>query len=727
MRLLLLCCLVCLPFLAAQAEEAPPVESVPAPIVAPLAPATPSPRPAWIDQALEGGQGPLIAPPPAPAGPHPVVQPEHPAAPDTIKAGQPEAGPPSQARKADNLKPTARGKKPAAAQKSAQTAPPLLVAPVDQTMPPPKVGSWRDLFPAAPPAAPSVTVIPPLRPGVQPTTAKITEPTQEEAEPQVKIESVLTKKLKKEQAQPEGPPSDTQEMLVGLVELQKNLRLQITAITKRLKASTSEAEKTALQEMLTQLDQQLSESTADFERIATGVEPAVFTEQKQETFSWKDELTTLLQPSIKELKQLTARARQKTELKDAIADLGKQAATAKQAVGHLNTQIDAAKDARIKSYLRELLPAWQNMEKRIQGKLELAQRELAKLEANNANVAESASLYMKDFFRERGLYLLLAFVAFGVVLLLFRLLHRLLFAILPGARKEQRPFYVRVLHISLRMLSVVAAFASFIFILYTAEDWLLLSLAIIILIGIAWAVRQTLPKLWQQARLVLNLGSAREGERVIYNGLPWRVESLNVFCKLSNPALGMQLQIPVESMVGLISRPYAPEEPWFPCRKDDWVAIDGKPFAKVVSLSPEQVEVVELGGRRIVYQTSDFLAAKPANLSRNFSLRVVFGLSYDLQAEITTTVPERLKAFLERKLAEHGYTEHCLNLAVDFLQAGPSSLDLAVLADFKGEAAPAYRRIERALNRWCVECCNEQGWEIPYPQLTVHRSAGEKP
>ena len=47
--------------------------------------------------------------------------------------------------------------------------------------------------------------------------------------------------------------------------------------------------------------------------------------------------------------------------------------------------------------------------------------------------------------------------------------------------------------------------------------------------------------------------------------------------------------------------------------------------------------------------------------------------------------------------------------------------DVVVLATFKGEMVPQYPRLERALNKWCVDCCNENGWEIPFPQLTVHR------
>lgn len=733
MRLLCLCVFLVTAALTVHAEEevtsidgGSPFTSAVAPAEQPepIAPATIDPPP--VDQQPVDQQ---IAPDPSAPTDNATATPQPPAPKPEATVQSGGAAQPSQpVKKTESTKSGQRGRKSTTANKETTPAkaPPLLTALTDMSMPQPQVSTWRDLFPAVRTAPVVEATFPPLRPGIRASRPQQPEPHQEEAEPQIKIESVLTKKLKKDQAQAEETPSDTQGMLVALVDLQKNLRQQITATNKKLKASTSEAEKTALQETLAELDKQLSDSTADFERIATGVEPAVFTEQKQESFSWKDELTTLLQPSIKELKQLTARARQKTELKESIADFGKQAATARLAVEHLNAQIEEAKDPKIKTHLRELLPAWQNMEKRIQGKLDIAQRELVKLEEKNGKVAESASLYLKDFFRERGLYLLIAFVSFGVVLLLFRLLHRLLFKILPGALREQRPFYVRVLHIALRVLSVVAAFASLVFVLYTAEDWLLLSVAIIILIGVAWGVRQTLPKLWQQARLVLNMGSVREGERVIYNGVAWKVESLNVFCKLSNPALGMQLRIPVEDMVGLLSRPFAPEEPWFPCKKDDWVAIDGKPFAKVVSLSPEQVEVVEIGGRRIVYPTGDFLAASPANLSRNFSMRVVFGLSYDLQAEIGTTVLERMKAFLEKKLKEQTFADQCLNLSVDFLQAGPSSLDLAVLADFKGEAAPSYRRIERALNRWCVECCNEQGWEIPFPQMTVHRPAGER-
>ena len=592
--------------------------------------------------------------------------------------------------------------------------PPLLAAAVDETeINRQQASLYLRMFPSLKTLR-QVTATPPLLAGIR--QRHIAAPANE-PEPQITFESVLAKRLALEGEEKKG---DVHDMLTSLVELQKDIKLQIAATSKKLKNSVSEAEKQTLQEELTKLDRQLSETVADFERIATGVAPEVFSDQHKITFNWKDELTTLLEPSIKELKQLTARARQKSDLRETISDYSKQLATARRAVEHLNRLIDESKDAKIKAYLGELLPAWQNMEKRIGSKLDLARGELAKLEAKEVSFLETTSHSIREFFRNRGLYLLVVFLTFVALLLIFRLLARLLWLILPGARKEQRPIHVRVLDLFFKIFSIVAAVFGLVFVLYTAEDWFLLSATIILFIGLAWTVRQTLPKMWQQVRLILNMGSIREGERLIYQGVPWKVEALNVFCKLSNPTLGMHLRIPIEDMIGLISRPYHHDEPWFPCKKGDWVAIDGKPFAKVISLSHEQVEVVELGGRRTIYQTGVFLSKSPANLSRNFNLRVVFGLSYALQADITTTVLATLKAYIEKKLEEHGYAEDCLSLSVDFLQAGPSSLDVVVLTDFKGEQAPAYRRIERAITKWCVECCTANNWEIPFPQMTVH-------
>ncbi|MBM9613911.1 hypothetical protein JWJ90_06360 [Desulfobulbus rhabdoformis] len=548
-------------------------------------------------------------------------------------------------------------------------------------------------------------------------TENAVEDIQPEATEPIQIESVLTKG----DSQKSGQKADeTLQMLSSLVELQKNLKMQIATINARIEKSSSVSEQETLKEELKNLDKQLNETGIDFERLATGVDSSAFSNKTEAKFSWKEEVATLLEPSIKELKALTAKARQKSDLKDTINTYQEQAKTAKAAIAHLSGLIEEAKTPEIKNYLSELLPAWENMDKRVNGKLDLAQKELNKLEANDVSFIQSSSDSVRNFFRERGLYLLLAFGAFIVIFIAFRLFARFILTVLPGARKEQRPVHVRFTELFLQAFSIIFAISGFILVLYMAEDWFLLSATIIFALGLIWAVRQTLPKMWQQVRLMLNMGSVREGERIIYQSVPWRVESINLFCKLSNPTLKVQLRLPIETLIGQISRPYEEHEPWFPCEEGDWVAIEGKNNAKVVSLTHEMVEVVELGGRKIVYSTAEFMGLSPANLSTNFFVRVVFGLSYDLQKEITSTVLEKLNAYMQQKFEEAGFAQNCLSLSVDFLQAGASSLDVVIFANMKGDQAPIIGRIERSISRWCVECSNQNNWEIPFPQLSVH-------
>ncbi len=116
-------------------------------------------------------------------------------------------------------------------------------------------------------------------------------------------------------------PEETLVMLSSLTELQANLKKQLAITREKIKTSTSDAEKARLDIELQRLDRQLSDSSNDFERIATGVETGLFVENKSEPFSWKDELTTLIEPAIKEIKRLTVRAREKTKLKDTISEL----------------------------------------------------------------------------------------------------------------------------------------------------------------------------------------------------------------------------------------------------------------------------------------------------------------------------------------------------------------------------------------------------------------------
>jgi small-conductance mechanosensitive channel len=319
--------------------------------------------------------------------------------------------------------------------------------------------------------------------------------------------------------------------------------------------------------------------------------------------------------------------------------------------------------------------------------------------------------------------LFVALIACIGIVLLLRVAYLFLIKHIPGYHAVYRPFHLRAIDLLYRVVSVLAALFAVILVFYLFEDWVLLSLAIVFLLGLAWAVKNTLPRFVDQSRLILNIGAVREGERLVYEGVPWLVKKINFFSVLENPDLGLTLRLPIEALMDLTSRPFHRHEPWFPCRKNDWVILSDGTRGCVTSLSHEMVEMVLRGGAKKVYQTSDFLGMSPLNLSVNFRLKIAFGISYNLQSLATGRVLEILDAHIRERLAAEDYEKNLLNLRVEFAQAGTSSLDLVVIADFDGSMAPLYNRISRAIQRWCTDACTANDWEIPFPQLTVHKPA----
>jgi small-conductance mechanosensitive channel len=327
---------------------------------------------------------------------------------------------------------------------------------------------------------------------------------------------------------------------------------------------------------------------------------------------------------------------------------------------------------------------------------------------------------LQIFFRSRGRNILLAALAFACTWLLFHRLHGWVQRV-SLLRRKRRTFSARLFNVVYTFLTVFGATVSFLLVLYLFEDWVLLTLALLILFGIAWSSKHTLPDYVKEAVLLLNLGSVREGDRVIYNGVPWLVRSLGFDTHLANSELmGGNLHLPLRDFLDLRSRPFEPDEPWFPTRMGDWVLLDNDTLGKVILQTPEVVRVVLLGGSRRTFSLQDFLTQSLTVLSTGFRLAVQFGLDYQHQARITHEIPATLESSLREALAREGYAKDIVNLKVEFAEAGASSLNLCVLADFAGTAASSYHVLRHAIQCICVDACNVYGWVIPFPQVTLH-------
>jgi small-conductance mechanosensitive channel len=156
--------------------------------------------------------------------------------------------------------------------------------------------------------------------------------------------------------------------------------------------------------------------------------------------------------------------------------------------------------------------------------------------------------------------------------------------------------------------------------------------------------------------------------------------------------------------------------------RGDWVLLSDGMRGKVTGISQEMVELIERGGAHRTYPTAGFLGLSPRNLTTNFRVKETIGITYSLQKESVTTIPDILKAHVEKRIDDEGYADKLLNLRVEFECANTSSLDIVVIADFDGSVADLYNRLRRAIQRWCVEACTENGWEIPFTQLTLHQA-----
>jgi len=459
----------------------------------------------------------------------------------------------------------------------------------------------------------------------------------------------------------------------------------------------------------------------NLETIATGVDLDRFAGRPEGGFDWQKELQDLLGPIIKEIRDITAHPREIENLRSDIAYLRERIPVIQKGIGNIQVLLDEIRDQDVRDHLGHLREDWIAKEQNLSNQLAVAQYQLSERMKEHTSFLKSVQNLLKSFFKRRGRNLLVSLLAFAFIWLLFHYVYNLLCRLICMKKSRLQSLYARIIALMYHIFSFLAATAALLLVLYIAGDWVLLGLALIFLFGLAFAARQALPRFWEQMKLLLNLGPVKENERLVYNGIPWRVQSLNFLTPLVNPLLkGGMIRLPLREFTGLHSRPYHPDEPWFPCKENDWVILADGTHGRVINQTPEMVEILILGGSHKVYSIMEFLRQNPTNISANFRLNVTFGIDYRHQAISTRTVPDLLKKTIKEGLAREGYGTTLIDLNVEFKEAGHSSLDLQILADFSGEVAQDYMLLERSIKRICVEASQTYGWTIPFTQLTLH-------
>ncbi|MEZ5582728.1 MAG: hypothetical protein R3F37_08160 [Candidatus Competibacteraceae bacterium] len=467
----------------------------------------------------------------------------------------------------------------------------------------------------------------------------------------------------------------------------------------------------------------IEQLNTSFERIAVGgIDLSIFSEQPEEKFNWQEELIEITRPILNSLRELTDKPRKVEELRSQINRQEDQLEVIDKALNSIASLQKQSLPPRIDEKLKQLAANWQQRRNDTEQALEIAGYQLASLQGDDVSSLEAVQLALKDFLRGRGLTLGLALIVAIAVWLLMRVL---LWVHEKGSKKNQKQHIkkTRLLRYSYRLITGVFAIFAVLTVFYLRSDLLLLALAILALVVVGLGLRQTLPRYIAEIRLLLDVGPVRSGERVIYNGIPLQVKSINVYSVLRNPDLEGVIRLPLAMLNDLVSRPCG-IEPWFPSREGEYIMLPDGRLGQVLRQTLDQVQLKVLGSI-VHYPTADFIQLNVRNLSRQgFGLAVTFGIDYRHQAICLNQVPGRFQQALSAAFHNAGLAEQVEDITVEFKEAGANSLDYLLYITMKGEAANAYFKLGRLVQRTCVAVCNEENWGIPFGQLTIHQGEG---
>lgn len=503
-------------------------------------------------------------------------------------------------------------------------------------------------------------------------------------------------------------------------------RHHLEVLRRELAEAQTATERAELELEIKELEELIQATRNSFESIATGgLDSSMFRDQPEQPFDWQQDLFQIISPFLDELKRMTETPRLIERLNSEIAVQEGRLALIKRALAYMAEVKAGVEDEALLQRLLALERTWQQRSSDVQLELQLLRNRLADLREDQDNFWSMLHQGLLHFITGRGVVLVLAFFAAGAVWFLMQALPKVIIRREKDKAPEARKRHSRLMSYGYQALCGLLSLVALLLVLYVSGDWLLLGLALIILLFAAIGFKNYLPQFMTEARLLLDMGPVREGERITYNGIPWQVKSLNMYSTLWNPELlGGELRIPLTGLAGLISRPVEPNEPWFPTRAGDFALLSDGTYGQVLLQTPEIVEMKVTGSTR-TFSTSSFLGTSPRNLSRNgFAFAVTFGIDYQHQGICLEEVPQVFHAAVTDALKASSVGDSLEAVLVDFKEAGPSSLDYLIFVNMNGKAAGSYWAVGRIIQQACVRTCNERGWIIPFNQLTVHQGDG---
>ncbi len=519
-----------------------------------------------------------------------------------------------------------------------------------------------------------------------------------------------------------------QESTLSLNQIRMNLdsvNAKRAQIFDELNQTEDLEHKESLEITLEHLDNQKRNFEKMFEKTALGglevglYEVSSTEEEEIMQYDWQKELIKIVQPVFSSLQNLTESQRKRDFIRTTRAELEQNLISIDEALIHLD-ELDQSQlnEASLKQ-LEKIRNSWDIKRSYYENQLELINLQYREIE-KEGSLYERVIQGVWNFVTNEGKILFLSLGAFFGLLYIFSWILRRIVA--HHEKKVQSQLHVkkvtlawRIILLMYELISFVIAFSALLVILHSSGDMVLFGFAILIILAMMISLRNSIPAYFSRLRTFLNMGLAREGERVIYQGIPWEIEHINLYSVfLLNPLLeNGRIRLTIDCLENMVSRDMAHDEAYYPTVAGDTVLIDSI-YAQVIKQTPETV-YLSTYGTLFEYGTAEFAASKPMNLTAGYIASTQFVLDRTHRYDDLNDIVAKLKAVAE-ELLMNDKNCHALANAVytNFREVNAyGDLVFGMSISMGANAEDYYYAIPRLLQQSAVIAANRFGWTLP--------------
>ena len=502
--------------------------------------------------------------------------------------------------------------------------------------------------------------------------------------------------------------------LNSMAESVDKLLKEIETMEESKRKTLSDDKKLYLEEEINLLRTRADTLYSDFIMLVTGVDRNKLFPKREKQTNWNRDIQDIFAPLIVQLKQVTERPRQMEMLRSQIGFYEVLLPQIKSAVQRIEVLKKNVTQETTSKKILALETTWKEHEKEYVSKLGTARQQLFQLEKNKMSFLQVMEYLFEAVFKQRGTNMLYAFGAFIITFLICYLFRLVIRELNPLNRSPKFMFLGNLIDVLLYVISFIIATTVMIAVLYVYGNWLVLGMITLILLGIIWAAKSTLPKFVEQIKLLIGFGSVRQGERITMDGIPYEVLSVGIYSYFENPLLqSATLRFPLKDLVNMRSHPCDRSEPWFPCKEGDYLLMDGPQpvWRKVVLQTPNAIKFEWFGMFETV-QTASFLKRNIFNLSEGpFWVQFELELGYNHRRDVDD-ICQKLRKITSTELKETPFAGLMLAPWIDFDDFGNSSLVFRYWVQMRKQAAKSYPAIQRTLKKIALKAANKYDFEI---------------